>query len=48
LKDFGELKIAVEELLRIENAVGVLIEEMAPTGVEVIIGALLTASSALL
>ena len=38
LKDFGELKIAVEELLRIENAVGVLIEEMAPTGVEVIIG----------
>jgi acetyl-CoA synthetase (ADP-forming) len=38
LKDFSELKIAVEELSRIENARGVLIEEMAPPGVEVIIG----------
>ena len=38
LKDSGELKIAVEELSRIENAEGVLIEEMAPAGMEVIIG----------
>jgi len=38
LRDMGELKIAVEELSRIESAEGVLIEEMAPTGLEVIIG----------
>lgn len=38
LRDFGELNIAVEELSRTENAEGVLIEEMAPAGTEVIIG----------
>ena len=38
LRDFGELKIAVEELSRIENARGVLIEEMALSGTEVIVG----------
>lgn len=38
VQDFGELKIAVEELSRIESAEGVLIEEMAPAGMEVIIG----------
>jgi len=38
LQDEHELKIAVEELLRIENADGVLVEEMALPGVEVIIG----------
>ena len=38
LQDSGELKIAVEELSQIENAEGVLIEEMAPPGLEVIIG----------
>jgi len=38
LQDSGELKIAAEELSRIENAAGVLIEEMAPAGLEVIVG----------
>jgi len=38
LRDLGELKIAVEELSHIESAGGVLIEEMAPAGMEVIIG----------
>jgi acetyl-CoA synthetase (ADP-forming) len=38
LQDFGGLMIAVEELSRIENARGVLIEETAPAGTEVIIG----------
>jgi len=38
LRDLGELKIAVEELWRIEGAGGILIEEMAPAGMEVIIG----------
>lgn len=38
LLDFGELKMAFEELSRIKNAEGVLIEEMAPAGLEVIIG----------
>ena len=33
-----ELRHAVEELIRIENAEGVLVEEMAQPGVEVIIG----------
>jgi succinyl-CoA synthetase beta subunit len=36
--DFGALKQSVEELLMIENAEGVLIEEMAPQGTEVIVG----------
>jgi acyl-CoA synthetase (NDP forming) len=40
LQGSGELKIAVEELSRIENAEGVLLEEMAPAGVEVIVGGL--------
>lgn len=38
LKDADEIKRAVEELLRIEHADGVLVEEMAPQGLEVIIG----------
>ncbi|MBI1811759.1 MAG: acetate--CoA ligase family protein [Nitrospirae bacterium] len=38
LKNDVELKKAVSELLRIENAEGVLIEEMAHEGIEVIIG----------
>ena len=38
LQDERELRVAVEELMRIENAEGVLVEEMAPQGVEVIIG----------
>ena len=41
LRDESELRVAVEEILRIENAEGVLIEEMAPRGVEVIIGGVL-------
>ena len=38
LQDERELRLAVEELMRIENAEGLLVEEMAPRGVEVIIG----------
>ena len=41
LQDERELLVAVEEILQIENAEGVLIEEMAPRGVEVIIGGVL-------
>jgi len=38
LQDELEIPLAFEELMRIDNAEGVLIEEMAPAGVEVIIG----------
>ena len=38
LQDDQELRLAFEELIRIENVEGVLVEEMAPQGVEVIIG----------
>lgn len=38
LKNDVELKKAVSELLKIEYAEGVLVEEMAPEGIEVIIG----------
>jgi len=38
LQDGPELRHAVGELMRIENAEGVLVEEMAAHGVEVIIG----------
>ncbi len=38
LKNDTELKRAVSELLKIEHAEGVLVEEMAPEGIEVIIG----------
>ena len=38
LKNDAELKKAVSELLRIEYAEGVFVEEMAPEGIEVIIG----------
>jgi acetyl-CoA synthetase (ADP-forming) len=38
LKNEYELKEAVSELLRIRNAEGVLIEEMAAPGIEVIVG----------
>lgn len=38
LKNDAELKKAVSELLKIEHAEGVLVEEMAPEGIEVIIG----------
>ncbi len=36
--NYDELKQSVDELLQIENAEGVLIEEMAPQGTEVIVG----------
>jgi len=38
LQDEQELRLAFGELMKIENAEGVLVEEMAPPGVEVIIG----------
>ena len=38
IKDKDELSRAVQELMRIEGAEGVLVEEMAPQGVEVIVG----------
>jgi len=38
IKDVNDLKRAVTELLQIENAEGVLVEDMAPQGVEVIVG----------
>ena len=38
IKNEYELKTAVAELLQIENAEGVLVEEMAPAGLEVIVG----------
>jgi succinyl-CoA synthetase beta subunit len=41
--DFGALKQSVEELMMIENAEGVLIEEMAPQGTEVIVGGVIDA-----
>ncbi|MDH4233081.1 MAG: acetate--CoA ligase family protein [Nitrospirota bacterium] len=43
LGDESELRSAVEELMRIEHAEGVLIEEMAPRGVEVIVGGVIDA-----
>jgi acyl-CoA synthetase (NDP forming) len=43
IEDFGELKRCVYELLQIENAEGVLIEEMAPQGIEVIVGGVVDA-----
>jgi acyl-CoA synthetase (NDP forming) len=43
ITDIDELKRAVEDLLRIENSEGVLIEEMAPQGLEVIIGGVVDA-----
>jgi acetyl-CoA synthetase (ADP-forming) len=41
IRDEGELKEAIEELIQIEYAEGVLIEEMAPRGLEVIIGGII-------
>lgn len=38
IKNEDELKNAVSELMRIEHAEGALVEEMAPQGIEVIIG----------
>jgi acetate---CoA ligase (ADP-forming) subunit beta len=38
LQNEGELRSAVRDILEIEGAEGVLVEEMAPAGVEVIVG----------
>jgi acyl-CoA synthetase (NDP forming) len=38
LQNEGELRSAVKDILKIEGAEGVLVEEMAPAGVEVIVG----------
>ena len=38
IKNQGELKTAIEKLSDIESCEGILVEEMAPKGVEVIIG----------
>jgi acetate---CoA ligase (ADP-forming) subunit beta len=43
ITDFDELKKAVDALFSIENSEGVLIEEMAPQGVEVIVGGVIDA-----
>ncbi len=41
LRDEEELKNAVSELMQIEYAEGVLVEEMAPRGIEVIVGGII-------
>ncbi|MDA8433841.1 MAG: acetate--CoA ligase family protein [Nitrospiraceae bacterium] len=43
LADEGALRAAVNELFRIEGAEGVLVEEMAPRGTEVIVGGIVDA-----
>ncbi len=43
IKNENELKGAVSELMQIEHAEGVLIEEMAPQGLEVIVGGVIDA-----
>jgi succinyl-CoA synthetase beta subunit len=43
IEDYDALKKSVDELLQIENAEGVLIEEMAPQGTEVIVGGIIDA-----
>ncbi len=41
LKDFEQTKNAVDELMQIKGIEGVIIEEMAPRGIEVIIGGII-------
>jgi acyl-CoA synthetase (NDP forming) len=41
IRDEGALRVIVSELLTIEGAEGVLIEEQAPEGIEVIVGGIL-------
>jgi len=41
IKDENELTIAIAELMQIKDAEGVLVEEMAPRGVEVIVGGII-------